>query len=152
LLELRQKEFEKARANFKPSVEETLHEMRIALKKLRYVVEAAEPVLGEWTKESTRNMQACQTLLGDTRDVAILQAGLQEWADKKGKKVRKGIAPVLTQLKRERARLLKKITQSAASFEDLRPFKESTVAAVEAGTKEAAPTTEESNLEQPGES
>jgi hypothetical protein len=97
-------------------------------------------------------MQACQTLLGDTRDVAILQAGLQEWADKKGKKVRKAIAPVLAQLKRERARLLKKITQSAASFEDLRPFKESTIAAVGAGSKEIAPTPEESDVKQPGES
>ena len=147
LLELRRKEFEQARARFNPSVEETLHEMRIALKKLRYVVEAAQPVLGEWTKESARSMQAWQTLLGDTRDVAILQAGLEEWADRKGKKALKSIAPVSAQLKRERARLLKRITQSAAGFGDLRPLKESTLAPVQLGSREIAPATQGGDLE-----
>src|SRR5262249_15934167 len=63
LLRLRRNEFLRTRRRFKPADEETLHRMRIALKKLRYTVEAAQPVIGDSAKELARNMQAFQQLL-----------------------------------------------------------------------------------------
>jgi CHAD domain-containing protein len=92
-----------------------LHQMRIALKKYRYSVEAALPVLGNSAKERPRDMQAFQKLLGDTRDVELLRAELERWAAKRGKKI--AAVPVLDRLTQKREDLLKKINDSAASFE-----------------------------------
>src|SRR5262245_57516318 len=54
VLTTRRNEFLKARHHFQPSQEQTLHEMRIALKKLRYAVEAAQPVLGKTARTQAR--------------------------------------------------------------------------------------------------
>jgi len=69
ILKLRANEFLKATRRFNPTDEEALHVMRIALKKLRYLIEAAQPVLGSSAKARARNMHAVQQLLGETRDV-----------------------------------------------------------------------------------
>src|SRR5262249_33697322 len=56
VLHVRRNQFMKARDRFQPGNDQTLHEMRIALKKLRYMVEAALPVLGSSAKERAREM------------------------------------------------------------------------------------------------
>ncbi|OLC36119.1 MAG: hypothetical protein AUH28_06550 [Acidobacteria bacterium 13_1_40CM_56_16] len=63
----RQNEFSKAKRRFdrlRPRNEETLHVMRIALKKLRYVVEALEPVLGPSAKAQARQNACFPTIDG----------------------------------------------------------------------------------------
>jgi CHAD domain-containing protein len=59
--------------------------MRIALKKLRYVVEAAQPVLGLSGKHQADEMHAFQQLMGDSRDVEMLSLPRsdhhQQWKD-----------------------------------------------------------------------
>jgi CHAD domain-containing protein len=115
IIRLRQNEFLRARRHLKPSDEDTLHEMRIALKKLRYSVEAAEPILGNAISERAKDMKTLQQLMGDTRDTAILRAELEEWATKKGRK--KMIASALDQLERRRIRLEKRITKHLPAFD-----------------------------------
>jgi CHAD domain-containing protein len=132
-LKARRNDFLTARRRFQPADEDTLHQMRIALKKYRYSVEAALPVLANSAKERAREMQAFQKLLGDTRDVELLRAELERWAAKRGKKI--AAVPVLDRLTQKREDLLKKINDSAASFEHtfesekLRPAMENTHAA-----------------------
>jgi CHAD domain-containing protein len=133
ILTVRENEFSKAERRFlklQPLNEEALHQMRIALKKLRYTVEAAQPVLGPSAKERAREMHALQQLMGDTRDIEILRAGLEKWAKKKGKTI--AIVPALDGLQQKRESLLKRIMASSADFEEvvnteeLRPVAEKT--------------------------
>ena len=63
----RRNEFLKAERRFQrlqPANEEALHEMRIALKKMRYVVEAAQPVLEPSAKQRAREMRTFQQMMG----------------------------------------------------------------------------------------
>ena len=114
ILSVRRNEFSKAKRQFdrpESHSDESLHSMRIALKKLRYVVEALEPVLGPSAKAQARQMHAFQQLMGDCRDLDILRIELESWANKKGKLV--AIVPVLEQLRKRREVLLKKIIESS---------------------------------------
>jgi CHAD domain-containing protein len=115
----RSNEFLRSRHRFKPEDEETLHEMRIALKRLRYAVEAAQPVLGPSARQRARKMQELQRLMGDTRDVELLRAKLEKWAAKKGKIL--AVVPALDQLKEKRERLVKEIVKSSANLEGILP-------------------------------
>lgn len=118
VLASRRNEFVKAERRFQklqPHNDELLHAMRIALKKLRYVVEAAQPVLGEVAKRQARDMQDFQQLIGESRDLEMLRAALEKWAEKNGKKI--AIVPELDRLQEKREALLKKIVASSREFE-----------------------------------
>ena len=91
--------------------------MRIALKKMRYVVEAAQPVLEPSAKQRAREMRMFQQMMGDSRDLEILRMQLEKWARKKGKKI--AVVPALEQLQERREDLIKKITQSAPDLDKL---------------------------------
>ncbi len=119
LLTLRRNEFLKAERRFQklqPLNEDLLHEMRIALKKFRYAVEAAQPLLGDSAKKRARDMHAFQQLIGESRDLEMLRVELEKWADKNGKKV--AIVPALDRLRQKRETLLKKIIESSKEFEE----------------------------------
>ena len=133
VLSVRQNEFSKAKRRFDRRQlrnEETLHVMRIALKKLRYVVEALEPVLGPSAKIQARQMHAFQQLMGECRDMEILRTELENWAKKKGKTI--AIVPMLEQLHERREVLLKKIIESSDKLQRIvepvsrQPFAEKT--------------------------
>ena len=129
VLASRRNEFLKAERRFQrlhAADEEALHEMRIALKKMRYVVEAAEPDLGANAKQRTRQMRAFQQLMGDSRDLEMLRAELEKWANKKGKKI--AIVPALESLQEKREGLIKKIVASSPKF--AKPVVETTRAVV----------------------
>lgn len=120
VLSVRQNEFSKAKRRFdrlELRNEGTLHVMRIALKKLRYVVEALEPVLGPSAKEQARQMHSFQQLMGECRDLQILRMELERWAKKNGKTI--ATVPVLEQLQERREVLLKKIVESSAKLEHI---------------------------------
>src|SRR3989442_2397207 len=88
ILTLRHNQFLKAKRRFHRSQsqsEDALHQMRIALKQLRYAMEAAQPVLTEAEKERMGAMRAFQKLMGDSRDLEMLRVELEEWAKKNGK-------------------------------------------------------------------
>ena len=136
VLNARRNEFLKAERHFQrvhAVDEEALHEMRIALKKMRYVVEAAVPVLGPSARERARQMQAFQQLMGDSRDLEMLRAELEAWARKRGKKI--AIVPALEQLREKRDILIKKIVESSSEIDKLfqtaspKPVSETTRAA-----------------------
>ena len=119
-LNLRRNEFLRAARKFhrsEPSNEDLLHEMRIALKKLRYALEAAQPLFGHSVQERLKQMHEFQQLMGDSRDLEMLRAGLEKWAEKRGKKI--AMVPALDRLQQERESLLKKIIESAGTLEAL---------------------------------
>ena len=118
VLAVRRNEFLKAVRCFRrlqPLDEEALHEMRIALKKLRYVIEAAQPVLGPSAKQRALRMHGFQQLMGDSRDVELLRTELEKWAKKKGRTI--AIVPTLAGLTEKREILLKKVVESTNQLE-----------------------------------
>ena len=51
-----------------PSATKALHDMRIAAKRLRYVLEMGEPVLGQPAKRGAKEARRIQDLLGEIHD------------------------------------------------------------------------------------
>ena len=54
--------------SFDPSHPGDLHDMRIAAKRVRYILEAAEPVFGEPAAGGVKTMKQLQDILGDIHD------------------------------------------------------------------------------------
>jgi CHAD domain-containing protein len=119
VLTSRARDFVRARKRFKPADGETLHRMRIALKKLRYSVEAAEPMIGPSARERARSMHTLQQLLGHARDAELLEQRLDKWATKRGNKI--ALVPALESIKEERTHLMEQIVKSVASLEKILP-------------------------------
>jgi hypothetical protein len=61
-----------------------LHDMRIAAKRLRYVLELAEPVLGKPAARGAREAKALQTLLGEIHDCDEMLPRIEEHARRLG--------------------------------------------------------------------
>ena len=55
--------------------------------------------------------------MGDSRDVALLRAGLEKWAKKKGRTI--AIVPTLQRLKEKRESLLRRVVHSSNQLEKL---------------------------------
>jgi hypothetical protein len=51
-----------------PTASDALHDMRIAAKRLRYVLEMGEPVLGAAARNGAKQMRRVQDLLGELHD------------------------------------------------------------------------------------
>ena len=54
--------------SFDASKHAELHDLRIAAKRVRYILEAAEPVFGEPAKRGVKTMKQVQDLLGEIHD------------------------------------------------------------------------------------
>jgi CHAD domain-containing protein len=118
VLTSRRNELLKAERRFyrsQPISEDLLHEMRIALKQFRYVIEAAEPLLDDSARQRAKEMHAFQQLIGESRDVELLRTALEKWANKRGKKL--AVVPALDLLQQKRDSLLKKILESLTELE-----------------------------------
>ena len=57
-----------AHAVHDPGAVDELHDMRIAAKRLRYVLELSEPVLGDAAKDGAKRAKKLQDLLGEIHD------------------------------------------------------------------------------------
>ena len=56
-----------------PAEVETLHDMRIAAKRLRYILELAEPLFGRPAKTAAKQVKQLQDLLGEIHDCDELE-------------------------------------------------------------------------------
>jgi CHAD domain-containing protein len=54
--------------SFEPGDPKQLHDLRIAAKRVRYLLEAAEPIFGEPAARGVKTMKQFQDLLGDIHD------------------------------------------------------------------------------------
>jgi CHAD domain-containing protein len=99
--------FAKCRFRFDPTDLETLHRMRIALKKLRYVMEAADWFSTPSAMETTASIQEFQRLMGDLRDVELLRGKIEKWASRRGKS--QSVASIIGELDGKRKRLLQDV-------------------------------------------
>ncbi len=61
-----------------PRAVEQLHDMRIAAKRLRYILELTEPALGEAARLGTKEAKGLQGLLGDIHDCDVMVPRVHE--------------------------------------------------------------------------
>jgi CHAD domain-containing protein len=71
------------RAHVQPARPATIHAMRIAFKKFRYMVEALHPILPEVAPRQWEEMQACQTWMGEIQDAEVLAAALDRFNEQR---------------------------------------------------------------------
>ena len=63
-----------------PAGDAALHDMRKAAKRARYVIEAAEPVLGNKARKLRKRIKKVQSLLGDHHDTVVARPVLRDLA------------------------------------------------------------------------
>lgn len=64
-----------------PSNGEEMHDMRIAAKRLRYLLELSEPALGKAAVAAAKTAREIQDLLGEIHDCEVFIEGLERYAE-----------------------------------------------------------------------
>jgi CHAD domain-containing protein len=80
----------------------TIHRMRVAFKRFRYMVQAAKPTLRDMQDTTLERMHSLQTLLGSVHDADVLLEALKKWGRKQPKKERRALEPVYEMLAESR--------------------------------------------------
>jgi CHAD domain-containing protein len=71
----------------------SIHRIRVALKKFRYMIQAAQPVLRDTPEPTLQNMHELQTMLGSVHDADMLLEALKSWGKKQKQKKRRALEP-----------------------------------------------------------
>lgn len=83
IVRVRQKElFDFMPRAAEPDQVEALHDMRIAAKRLRYILEIAHPCFGEYAKAAVRSIKELQDLLGEIHDCDVQGEEVRELLDR----------------------------------------------------------------------
>jgi CHAD domain-containing protein len=64
-----------------PTQPGTIHRLRIAFKKFRYMVEIVHPLVPDFPEDNFEHMHAYQGMMGDIQDLEIFLAAFQDFAD-----------------------------------------------------------------------
>jgi CHAD domain-containing protein len=95
-----------AASRFVPEAPETLHALRIAIKKLRYMGENAEALFGI-AVDDLEELKRLQSALGEIRDLQVLEERVRNWAKKQKKSDKVVLDGYSARLARKRVRKLK---------------------------------------------
>jgi hypothetical protein len=92
---------------FDPDEVEALHDMRIAAKRLRYVLEVTEPCFGAYAGEAVKRTKELQDLLGDIHDCDVVVPRVREVkrALPKGDEARPGLKALVAHHRARREEL-----------------------------------------------
>jgi CHAD domain-containing protein len=142
-------EYMNAREQFVSGNEAALHGMRIALKKLRYTVEAAQGFIGGWDDRALRKMQVAQKLMGETRDIEILMTQLEEWAV--SQKQEAEAAGILRRLEKRRNSLIARIAKSSRAMDAAAPKHPGPIRETTRAAAEPSPSSHPAKNEAPGQ-
>jgi CHAD domain-containing protein len=96
-----------------PNDSATIHRMRVAFKKFRYMVESLAPMLTRATKRQLKAMDAFQGRMGDIQDAQVLLTNVIAFARKYGADSEASLAPALEELSHRRTALIEAFMRSA---------------------------------------
>lgn len=71
------------RLQIDPADTATIHRVRLAFKRFRYMIESLQPMLPEVRPRHVKSMHDYQTMMGDIQDVEVLMARVEKLAAKK---------------------------------------------------------------------
>ena len=89
-----------------PTDGSSIHRMRVAFKKFRYMVESLGPLRGRTSSKQLKAMNAFQGSMGDIQDVDVLLANVQSFARTRGLEGEATLARALEELSRRRTSLI----------------------------------------------
>ncbi len=96
-----------------PANAATIHKLRIAFKKVRYILEALQPVFSGVTDQQLRAMNDFQQLMGDVQDVEVLRATIDAYAVQRHRTRDVSLRTVQRRLLRRRDQCVQKFLRSA---------------------------------------
>lgn len=96
-----------------PSDSATIHRMRVAFKKFRYLVESLAPMLDRITSKHLKAMNAFQGCMGDIQDAEVLVIHAAAYARKRGPESEASLTRALEELSRRRTALIETFLASA---------------------------------------
>jgi CHAD domain-containing protein len=96
-----------------PTDSATIHRLRVAFKKFRYMVEALAPMLDLVSRKQLKAMNAFQGSMGDIQDADILLTSVWTFAHKRGPESQAALAHALEELSRRRTGLIETFLGSA---------------------------------------
>jgi len=91
----------------------SIHRMRVAFKKFRYMVESLGALRGYTTRKRLKAMNAFQGSMGDIQDAEVLLASAQAFARARGTEGEAALARALAELSRRRTALIETFLGSA---------------------------------------
>jgi CHAD domain-containing protein len=94
----------------------SIHRMRVAFKKFRYLVESLAPLLRYVTSKQLKAMDAFQGSMGDVQDAEVLLTSVRTFARKRGAACEVALAHALEELFRRRTALIETFLGSAATL------------------------------------
>ena len=68
--------------NIEPAHPETIHRVRVAFKKFRYMIELVHPLISNFPDDNFKSMHDYQGLMGDIQDVEVFLSAFNDFADK----------------------------------------------------------------------
>lgn len=96
-----------------PTKTSTIHELRVAFKKFRYIVEVLQPILPQVTQHQLSAMNAYQVRMGDIQDIEVLRASMHAYTATRHGGARRSLISVQQELDRRHAILIDAFLQSA---------------------------------------
>jgi CHAD domain-containing protein len=96
-----------------PTDSATIHRMRVAFKKFRYMTEALAPMMDWVTSKQLKAMNDFQGSMGDIQDAEVLLASVTAFAQQQGKERDAAFTRVLEELSRRRTALIDAFLASA---------------------------------------
>jgi CHAD domain-containing protein len=96
-----------------PTDSASIHRMRVAFKKFRYMVESLAPLRGRATSKQLKAMNAFQGSMGDIQDAEVLLTSVQAFARKRGMEGAASLARAVEELSRQRTTLIDTFLGSA---------------------------------------
>jgi CHAD domain-containing protein len=99
-----------------PTDSSSIHRMRVAFKKFRYMVESLAPQRGRTTSKQLKAMNAFQGSMGDIQDAEVLLTTVQAFAHTRGIESEAPLTRALEELSRRRTALIETFLGSADSL------------------------------------
>ena len=91
----------------------SIHRLRIAFKKIRYVVEGLRPVFADLKADQVDAMHRFHALLGQIQDVTVIASGIRSFGESRNQVVRNELKPVLESLIAQRSKLVADLEPAA---------------------------------------
>jgi len=99
-----------------PTDGSSIHRMRVAFKKFRYMVESLAPLRGRTTSKQLKAMNAFQGSMGDIQDAEVLLTNVQSFARMRSIEGEAPLTRALEELSRRRTALIETFLGSADSL------------------------------------
>src|SRR5262249_34593398 len=99
----------------------SIHKTRIAFKRFRYTVQAAQPILRDTPETMFERMHEFQDLLGAVQDADVLFESLTQWGGKQNENTQRNLAPIYQTVAQRRRDAVQKLLDNIGDMQTFWP-------------------------------